>query len=400
MAERRRRNRVVPFEEVLEQCLQSGSEDEGDEDGWEEDEREDENDLMNDVAPENNQEDEEVGDSDFENEEERNAEHEMEVGDEQEDRQIDDLYDADTDIDESSDEEEDIWCQNLRGFPRIPTFTGVPGLHIDMDDDSRPIDFYRLFMDDDILRHIMEETNRYATSCIADKRQQGPLEPRSIFATWKPVTVGDVKNFISICLHMGLVHKPQIADYWSVHPGTHTSYASQLMPRERFSAILAFLHLVDNTQYVPFGDEDHDPIFKLRPFLRHLQQKFQEVYTPTQQVCVDEAMCPFKGRSRFRVYMKDKPTKWGFKFYECCESESGYVHQIEMFCADRRVSNRPYDVTMRMEQPLLNKGYQVFIDNYYCEPKICADLAAQGTMVCGTVRKNRVTMPRDLPELR
>ncbi|XP_070188666.1 piggyBac transposable element-derived protein 4-like [Littorina saxatilis] len=111
-------------------------------------------------------------------------------------------------------------------------------------------------------------------------------------------------------------------------------------------------------------------------------------------------MCPFKGRSRFRVYMKDKPTKWGFKFYECCESESGYVHQIEMFCADRRVSNRPYDVTMRMVQPLLNKGYQVFIDNYYCEPKICADLAAQGTMVCGTVRKNRVTMPRDLPELR
>ena len=65
------------------------------------------------------------------------------------------------------------------------------------------------------------------------------------------------------------------------------------------------------------------------------------LYVPEREICVDEAMCPFKGRSRFRVYMKDKPTKWGFKFYELCESKSGYVYRLEMFCRQPGVSNRP-----------------------------------------------------------
>ncbi len=32
-------------------------------------------------------------------------------------------------------------------------------------------------------------------------------------------------------------------------------------------------------------------------------------------VTIDEAMIPFKGRLRFKQYMKDKPTKWGIKVF-------------------------------------------------------------------------------------
>ena len=67
-----------------------------------------------------------------------------------------------------------------------------------------------------------------------------------------------------------------------------------------------------------------------------------------------------------------------------------------MFCAATRVSNKPYDVTRRLLSPLEEQGYHLFIDNYYCEPKLCQDLADVGMMVCGTVRKNRITMPKEL----
>ena len=89
-------------------------------------------------------------------------------------------------------------------------------------------------------------------------------------------------------------------------------------------------------------------------------------------------------------------TKWGFKFYELCESKSGYIYRHEMFCCQPGVSNKPYDVVMHLVDPLLKKGYHLYIDNYYCEPSVCATLAAKKTMVCGTVRKNRQQMPRDL----
>ena len=273
---------------------------------------------------------------------------------------------------------------------------GQPGLQVDFGEDPSPTDIWSHIIDDDIVEHIKRETNRYARSSIRNMQQQGPLEPRSIFATWKEVSKADIYNFLAICLHMGLVRKPQISDYWSVNAGVHSSYAAQIMSRQRFTSILAFLHLNDNATYIEHGQEGHDPIHKIRPFYSHLQEKFQALYVPEREICVDEAMCPFKGRSRFRVYMKDKPTKWGFKFYELCESKSGYVYRFEMFCRQPGVSNKPYDVVMRLVDPLLKKGYHLYIDNYYCEPSVCATLAAKKTMVCGTVRKNRQQMPRDL----
>ena len=39
-------------------------------------------------------------------------------------------------------------------------------------------------------------------------------------------------------------------------------------------------------------------------------------------------MIKFKGRSCLKVYIKNKPTKWGFKLYNLCESTSGYCLNI------------------------------------------------------------------------
>ena len=69
-----------------------------------------------------------------------------------------------------------------------------------------------------------------------------------------------------------------------------------------------------------------------------------------------------------------------------------------MYCADRRLSNKPRDVTLRLMAPLMDKGYSLYIDNYYCEPTLCALLASRQTMVTGTVRANRVGMPKDLSQ--
>ncbi|KAK3791997.1 hypothetical protein RRG08_035485 [Elysia crispata] len=168
------------------------------------------------------------------------------------------------------------------------------------------------------------------------------------------------------------------------------------MDRERYLSILAFFHIADNGTFLPADNPDHDPIHKIRPFIKHLNIKFKEVYEPRQDICIDEAMVPFKGLSKFKVFMKDKPTKWGFKLYELCESGTGYVYNLEMYCADKRISNKLVDVTMRLMEPLLNKGYKLYLDNYYCCPELWTRLQRHRTMIVGTCRKNRVGMPRDL----
>ena len=205
-----------------------------------------------------------------------------------------------------------------------------------------------------------------------------------------------MREFIAICIHIGLITKLTLHDYWTRHPGLHSSYCSKVMDRERYLSILAFFHIADNGTFLPADNPDHDPIHKIRPFIKHLNIKFKEVYEPRQDICIDEAMVPFKGLSKFKVFMKDKPTKWGFKLYELCESGTGYVYNLEMYCADKRISNKLVDVTMRLMEPLLNKGYKLYLDNYYCCPELWTRLQRHRTMIVGTCRKNRVGMPRDL----
>ncbi|GFO27773.1 PiggyBac transposable element-derived protein 4-like [Plakobranchus ocellatus] len=197
---------------------------------------------------------------------------------------------------------------------------------------------------------------------------------------------------------MGMLPIPTLKDYWTWHVALHSSFCFNVMERDRFLSILAIFHIADNSTFVPFGEPDHDPIHKIRPFVDHLNRVFKELYEPDREVCLDEAMVPFKGRSRFKVYMKNKPTIWGFKLYKLCESKTGYIYTLEMYCPDRRLSNKAVDVTMRLMQPLLNKGHHLFVHNYYCCPELWDRLKSFQTALVGTCCRNRIGMPCDLFE--
>ena len=114
---------------------------------------------------------------------------------------------------------------------------------------------------------------------------------------------------------MGVVHKPTVQDYWSTHPVLSTTFAPRHMKRDRFTMILSIFHLNDNSTYIAANTEGHDPFHKIRPFYDSLRCVFTETYLPDENICIDEAMCPWRGRVDFRVYMKDKPIKWGIKLF-------------------------------------------------------------------------------------
>ena len=46
-------------------------------------------------------------------------------------------------------------------------------------------------------------------------------------------------------------------------------------------------------------------------------------------MCVDEQMIPFKGQHSLKVYMKSKPSKWGYEVWVLARA-SGYVHDFQI----------------------------------------------------------------------
>ena len=312
------------------------------------------------------------------------------------------MIESDTEIEDEGSEDDDEsqdteWVRKFRNLPLKAPFTGKPGLQLDMPADASPVDFYRLFVTGDVIKLMKSETNKYAQQKKKEKLRTTPqLPPRSIYNQWTSVTEQDIVKFLAILIHMGIVKLPKLSDHWSKDPSVATGFAASLMTRDRFTSILGFFHLNDNTHYAPRGNDAHDPLFKLRPLVDHLNETFSSLYTPGENISIDEALCPWRGRCAFRVYMRDKPIKWGMKLYELCESQSGYVYRFEVMCRMPSLSNKPTDVVLRLIDPLLGKGYSLYVDNYYCCPPLAHILSQKDTAIVGTVRANRVGLPADL----
>ena len=58
-------------------------------------------------------------------------------------------------------------------------------------------------------------------------------------------------------LTMGIHKLPYLSDYWSQHPLLGAPGLTKYMPRDRFKAILRYLHLNDNTQALPRDDPNY-----------------------------------------------------------------------------------------------------------------------------------------------
>lgn len=118
-------------------------------------------------------------------------------------------------------------------------------------------------------------------------------------------------------VHDGLAKHWALVEDGAVPRGTFSRY----MKRSRFETVTRFLHFNDNEDTRAASDK----AWKIRPLLQTVEKTFWRGYRLGKCISFDEGMIP--NRSRFnpmKVYMKDKPSKWGTKFYVTCCAETAY----------------------------------------------------------------------------
>ena len=76
------------------------------------------------------------------------------------------------------------------------------------------------------------------------------------------------------------------------------------MSRDRFSALMAFLHVVD-----PNTEDPEDRLRKVNAFITYFKSRCLSLYQPKQNLAIDERMVKSRHRSGIIQYIRDKPTK-------------------------------------------------------------------------------------------
>jgi hypothetical protein len=164
-----------------------------------------------------------------------------------------------------------------------------------------------LFFPPRACEHIAEQTNTYAQQFLSSTTD---LPPTSRYKKWKDTDASEVKAFISLQIAMGLCCKPSEAEYWSTNWLLRVHF-DEVMKRDRYQLLKAFLHFNDNTKAPPRDSTAYNPLFKIQPLL--------DICHPTY--C---KVCKFKGRIGFKQYLPAKPVKWGFKDYTLSDAKTGF----------------------------------------------------------------------------
>ena len=118
--------------------------------------------------------------------------------------------------------------ESTEGVNTIPEYTLQAGCSVSLEQE-RPLDFFSLLTTDDMLQHIVTQTNLSARQFI----ESHELAPHSRVRHWSKGVhdINELRRFLAIIIIMGLVRYPQIEHHWATqwpYSNPHFSSVSYL----------------------------------------------------------------------------------------------------------------------------------------------------------------------------
>lgn len=267
---------------------------------------------------------------------------------------------------------------NTTGLHDIP-FTKEEGFLVPLPEERTPISFFNLLIDIIFLEQIVAATNKYALELFC-----GPnTTPGSRITRWKDLTIAELKIFLALIMHMGVLQYPRIQDYWKVNK-LFISCFPKFMSRDRFLIILRCI----NFEARP---DPSNRASKVQFLIDYFNDKMKSIFYPQKKLCIDEAMVLWRGRLQFRQYIKGKRHKYGIKLYSLCDPH-GLILKFFMYCGvldDMGAKSHAGNVVMKLMEDKLNCGHSLYMDNYYNSFSLAALLLRKGTYCTGTLRLDR-----------
>jgi hypothetical protein len=174
-----------------------------------------------------------------------------------------------------------------------------------------------------------------------------------------------------------------------------------------YSHLLLFFHLVNNGLPGP-KEPDSDPCARYEPLVDHVNRVLRHHNTPHQEITVNESLAGTKNKTSLMQYLPNNHHhRWGIKFCMLCNSASKYClgsftyrgtrYQEDKDNIQKKKKNGlAYTAMKKLLETggYFNKGYHVFVENYFMSVPLVRHLHQLSTYVTGTVSRNRNLSPQ------
>ena len=246
--------------------------------------------------------------------------------------------------------------------------------------EKSPVEWFCSMFDDDVYWLLTSETNKY----LARKNKVGD------------VTEEEMKCVIGVLLLSGYLTPARRRLFWENLDDTHNELVCSAISRDRFDFIFRHLHLNDLDKL-----DKQDKYTKVRPLIDLLNGKFKSMAPHSQNHSIDEAMVPYFGRHGCKQFIRNKPIRYGYKFWVGA-TENGYIIWFEPYQGASTPIQENYQkfglggsVILQYSDVLKTlypeATYHFFFDNFFTNVPLLLELSSRKTMATGTIRENRTS---------
>ncbi|PSN34708.1 hypothetical protein C0J52_21188 [Blattella germanica] len=140
-----------------------------------------------------------------------------------------------------------------------------------------------------------------------------------------------------------------------------------------------------------------EKFFPIRGLWASFIDKCTSAYTPHEYLTIDEQLLGFRGNCPFRVYISNKPDKYGMKIVTMCDARTYYMVNAIPYVGKvvlRGSESVPSYYVKKLSEPVHGTGWNITCDNWFTSIPLADTLLKEQklTIVC-TLRKNKREIP-------
>ncbi|XP_045763663.1 piggyBac transposable element-derived protein 4-like [Maniola jurtina] len=258
-----------------------------------------------------------------------------------------------------------------------------------------PLLCFQLFIKDEIVEEIVKWTN------VEMVRKRENL--KEISASYRDTTETEIWALIGILTLTAVMKDNHLSAGELFNASFSGSRYVSVMSRERFEFLLRSLRMDDKSLRATHRQED--AFIPIRKIWEIFINQCRLNYIPGTHLTVDEQLLGFRGRCPFRMYIPNKPDKYGIKFPMICDASTKYmIDAIPYLGKSTKTNGLPLGefYVKELTKTVHGSNRNITCDNWFTSVPLAKSLlkAPYNLTLVGTIRSNKREIPEEIKNSR